>query len=55
MSGALVWMEKKRKKDADFQWKEEGILGAGRFEISCSLLDDQKAVKEEEVRGFISC
>ena len=55
MSGALVRMKWKGKKNAELQGKEEGILGAGRSGISRSLLDDQKAVKEEEVRGFISC
>ena len=38
----LVWMEKKRKKDAELQWKREGVLGAGRSGFSCSLSDDPK-------------
>ena len=49
----LVWMKKKRKKDAELQWKREGVLGAGRSGFSCSLSDDPKANREEEVRGFI--
>ena len=51
--GALVWMKKKKKKDAEFQWKREGVLGGSELWIALSLLDDQKALKEEEAGGFI--
>ena len=46
-------MKKKRKKDAEFQWKREGVLGALSSGFSRSLLDDPKALKEEEAGGFI--
>ena len=46
-------MKKERKKDAEFQWKREGVLGALSSGFSRSLLDDPKALKEEEAGGFI--
>ena len=48
----LVWMKKKRKRNADLQWKEGGDLGAGRSGFSYSLLGDPKAEEEVKVRGF---
>ena len=35
--GALVWMKKKRKKDAEFQRKREGVLGGSELWIALSL------------------
>ena len=44
--GALVWMKKKRKRNADFHWKREKN-GCWMLWILSLSLEDEKAIKEE--------
>ena len=52
MERVLVWMKKKRKKDAELQWEEEGVLVLSALGSLSLSLDDEKAWKEEKMRGF---
>ena len=49
---ALVWVRRKKKKRAGFQWGRRRRMGAGCSGFTRSLLDDQKAKEEKKAGGF---